>query len=148
MGNHENAFCRDDPRCSKHYGGIRLKRYENEARERFGNTEAYREHNEKTKNYSKEKWTEVADGLNAIFSEFYVCKSNGYDAFSSKAQLLVLKLQSYITSNFYTCTNEILAGLGKMYVADERFKENIDKNGEGTAEFVCRAIEVFVNERA
>ena len=43
----------------------------------------------------------------------------------------------------YTCTDEILAGLGKMYIADERFKKNIDKYGEGTAEFAAGAIAMY-----
>ena len=117
--------------------------YEKEARERWGDTPAYREHEEKTKHYTKEKWTEANDGLMAIFAEFAVCKQSGAEADSNEAQALVAKLQAHITENYYTCTDEILAGLGKMYVADERFKKNIDKYGEGTAEFAADAIEVY-----
>ena len=120
-----------------------MKSYENEARERYGNTAAYREHEQKTKNYTKEKWAEVNDGLMSIFAEFAACKQSGADANSNEAQALVAKLQAQITENYYTCTNEILAGLGQMYVADERFKKNIDKYGEGTAEFAADAIEVY-----
>ena len=69
-------------------------------------------------------------------------KKSGASADSTKAQALVAKLQAHITANYYTCTDEILAGLGKMYVADERFKKNIDKYGEGTAEFAAEAIKV------
>ena len=61
----------------------------------------------------------------------------------TKAHAIVAKLQAHITANYYTCTDEILAGLGKMYVADERFKKNIDKYGDGTAEFVATVIEVY-----
>ena len=114
-----------------------------EARERWGNTAAYREHEQKTKNYTKEKWAEANDGLMAIFAEFAVCKQNGAEADSDEVQALVAKLQTHITENYYTCTDEILAGLGKMYVADERFKKNIDKYREGTAEFASDAIEVY-----
>ena len=117
--------------------------YEKEARERWGDTSAYREHQGKTKNYTKEKWAEANDGMMAIFAEFAACKQNGTEADSNEAQALVIKLQAHITVNYYTCTNEILAGLGKMYVADERFKKNIDKYGEGTAEFASEAIEVY-----
>ena len=67
------------------------------------------------------------------------------NADSDEAQALVAKLQAHITENYYTCTDEILAGLGKMYVADERFKKNIDKYGDGTAEFVSDAIAAYVN---
>ena len=111
--------------------------------ERWGDTLAYREHEQKTKNYTKEKWDEANDGLMAVFAEFAACKASGATADSNEAQALVAKLQAHITENYYTCTDEILAGLGKMYVADERFKQNIDKYGEGTAEFVSNAIEVY-----
>ena len=114
-----------------------------EARERYGNTAAYREHEQKTKNYTKEKWAEANDGMLAIFAEFATCKQSGTETDSNEAQALVAKLQAHITENYYTCTDEILAGLGKMYVADERFKKNIDKYGEGTAEFASDAIEVY-----
>ena len=117
--------------------------YENEARARYGNTDAYREHEQKTKNYTKEKWAEANDGLMAIFGEFAVLKNSGASVDSAEVQALVSKLQAHITANYYTCTDEILAGLGKMYVADERFKKNIDKYGEGTAEFVAGAIEAY-----
>ena len=118
-------------------------KYSSEIRERWGNTQAYREHEQKTKNYTKEKWAEVNDGLMAIFAEFAACKDSGARVDSAEAQALVAKLQAYITANYYTCTEEILAGLGKMYVCDERFKKNIDKYGEGTAEFASGAIEIY-----
>ena len=111
-----------------------------EARERWGDTSAYREHEQKTKNYTKEKWAEANDGLMAIFSEFAACKDSGVNADSAEAQALVAKLQAHITENYYTCTDVILAGLGQMYACDERFKKNIDKYGEGTAEFAAEAI--------
>ena len=124
-----------------------MKNYENEARSRWGNTDAYREHEQKTKNYTKEKWTEANDGLMAIFAEFAAYKDSGVSADSVEAQSLVAKLQAHITENYYTCSDEILAGLGKMYVADERFKKNIDKHGEGTAEFAAEAIAIFCQEK-
>ena len=121
-----------------------MKNYETEVREHWGNTDAYREHEQKTKNYTKEKWVEANDGLMAIFAEFATYRHRGLDAVSNEAQTLVAKLQSHITANYYTCTDEILAGLGEMYVADERFKKNIDKYGDGTAEFAADAIRQFI----
>ena len=124
-----------------------MKNYETEVRERYGNTDAYREHEQKTKNYTKEKWAEANNGMLAIFAEFAACKASGASADSAEAQALVTKLQAHITANYYTCTDEILTGLGKMYVDDERFKKNIDKYGEGTAEFASQAIAVFRQEK-
>ena len=120
-----------------------MKNYDNEVRSRWGDTDAYREQEQKTKNYTKEKWTEANDGLMAIFFEFATCKNSGTSVDSDEAQALVAKLQAHITAHYYTCTDEILAGLGKMYVCDERFKKNIDKHGEGTAEFTSKAIAIF-----
>ena len=122
-----------------------MKNFENEIRERYGDTAAYREYEHKTKNYAKEKWAEANEGLMAIFAEFANYMQSGMSADSVRVQSLVVKLQAHITANYYTCTAEILAGLGKMYVVDERFKKNIDKYGEGTAEFASTAIASYVN---
>ena len=122
-------------------------KYEYEARSRWGDTDAYREYEQKTKNYTKEKWAEANDGLMAIFADFAACKDGGTSVDSVEVQALVSKLKAHITANYYTCTDEILAGLGKMYIADERFKKNIDKYGEGTAEFVSNSIVVFCQEK-
>ena len=124
-----------------------MKSFDNEVRELYGVTAAYREHEHKTKNYTKEKWAEANERLMAIFAEFAECKNSGASADSNEAKALIAKLQAYITANYYTCTDEILSGLGKMYVADERFKKNIDKYGEGTAEFASNAIFVFCQEK-
>lgn len=119
------------------------KNYEAEARKRWGDTEAYREHAEKTKDYTKEKWSDVAEGMDSIFARFAECKSRGLCADSEEARSLVKELQGYISEHFYTCTFEILSGLGEMYVCDERFKGNIDRCGEGTAEYTASAIRIY-----
>ena len=126
---------------------MKNKNFKNEARKRWGNTDAYREHEQKTKNYTKEKWAEANDGLMAIFSEFASVKNSGMSADCDEAQALVVKLKVHITANYYTCTDEILAGLGMMYVADEQFKKNIDKYGEGTAEFAAEGIRIYVENK-
>ena len=124
-----------------------MEKYESEVRSRWGNTDAYREHEQKTQNYTKEKWTEANDVLMTIFAEFAVLKNSGATADSPEAQALVAKLQAHITENYYTCNDEILAGLGKMYVADERFKKNIDKYSDGTAEFASEGIRIYVEKK-
>ena len=124
-----------------------MDKYSNEVQERWGNTSAYTEYSEKTKEYSKAKWDKANDGLMAIFAEVAACKDSGVSADSAEAQALVAKLQTHITANYYACTDEILADLGKMYVADERFKKNIDKCGEGTAEFASEAIAIYCRKK-
>ena len=116
--------------------------YNKEVKERWGNTEAYAEFESKTKDYCKERFADINSGLENIFREFAELMQSGAEADSAEAQALVKKLQDYITENYYTCTDEILKGLGKMYIADDRFKNNIDKYATGTAEFVSEAIKV------
>jgi len=127
----------------KAFDNSEFEKHKAEAKERWGNTDAYKEHAEKTKAYSKDKWNALVEEMNDIFAEFSVCRKNGAAPDSAEVQNLVKKLQNHITENYYTCTDEILAGLGQMYVADGRFKKNIDKHGEGTAEFVSEAIKCY-----
>ena len=124
-----------------------FEKYKVEAQERWGETDAYKEHTEKTKDYSKAKWNSLANDMDAIMEEFSVCMKNGEKPESTEAQNLVKKLQNHITDNYYTCTNDILAGLGQMYVLDERFKNNIDKHGDGTADFISKSIDIYCNKK-
>lgn len=120
-----------------------MTNYEAEVKARWGETEAYRQYAKKTKTYTQAQIAGINDGLMAVFAEFAACKQSGAAADSANAQALVSKLQAYITEHYYTCTPQILHGLGEMYVADERFRKNIDKCGEGTAVFAAAAIAVF-----
>ena len=120
-----------------------FEKYKAEAKEKWGQTDAYAEHTERTKHYSKQEWNDLAEGMDHIMAEFALCMKKGESPDSGEAQDLVKKLQNHITENYYLCTNEILAGLGQMYVADERFRNNIDKHADGTAAFICEAIAVY-----
>ena len=117
--------------------------YRAEAKEKWGNTAAYKEYEEKTKNFAKQKWDDLAAGMDGIMAAFAVCMQKGEMPDSAPAQDLVKMLQNYITEQYYLCTNEILAGLGRMYVADARFKNNIDQHADGAAVFICAAIEAY-----
>ncbi|MBQ8539372.1 MAG: TipAS antibiotic-recognition domain-containing protein [Ruminococcus sp.] len=123
-----------------------FEKHKAEAKEKWGKTEAYKEYEEKTKSYSNQKWSDLVEGLDHIMAEFALCLKNDETPDCVTAQELVKTLQDYITENYYLCTNEILAGLGQMYVADERFTKNIDKHADGTAEFICQAIKVYCNK--
>lgn len=123
-----------------------MNKYDIEAKERWGETAAYQEYEKKTQGYTKERWNRAGDGLNTVLAKFAECMRKGHRAESAEAQTLVKELQDHITENFYNCTDNILAGLGQMYVCDERFKNNIDKNGTGTAEFVSEAITIYCNK--
>lgn len=125
------------------FDNSKFESYKDEVREKWGNTKAYAEYAEKSKNYGEDKFSAISGEMAEIFSEFNLAMKNSAVAGSDEVQGLVKELQDYITLNFYTCTKEILCGLGQMYVLDERFKNNIDKAGKGTAEFISEAIKIY-----
>ena len=122
----------------------KLDEYAAQAKAAWGQTEAYKEFEEKEKGRTKEQSDQIAEGMMALFTEFGLLMKEGKTADSDEAQAQVKKLQDYITEHFYTCTPKILAGLGKMYNGGGSMTENIDKfGGEGTADFAAEAIEVY-----
>lgn len=116
---------------------------EAEAKARWGGIDAYKEYEERIKNRSAQARDDAATGLERIMAAFAACKKDGNAVACAEAQTLVRELQSYITAQYYTCTDQILAGLGQTYAEDERFRQNIDKYGAGTAAFIRDAIEAF-----
>jgi DNA-binding transcriptional MerR regulator len=127
----------------KAFDNSEFEKHKAEAKEKWGATYAYKEYAEKTKNYSKKRWNDIIQGLDHIMAEFAVCVRNEETPNCIVAQKLVNILQNYITENYYLCTNEILVGLAQMYVADERFKNNINKHADGTAEFILEAVRFY-----
>ena len=114
--------------------------YENEVKSRWGGTEAYREFEK------KKPGEDAAKGLMEIFGRLGKLKDLPPEDAAVKTE--VTNLQQYITDNYYTCTDEILSGLGEMYYADERFRKNIDKaGGDGTAYFASKAIKSYCDNK-
>ena len=117
------------------------REYAAEVKARWGGTDAYRESQEReTKKTPKDRMSEQEE-MNDIFRRAAALRQGSPE--SPEAQALVKEWQDYISTHLYTCTNEILAGLGQMYTADERFQKNLDRFGEGTAEFLSKAIAAY-----
>ena len=112
------------------------KQYAEEVKERWGATDAYRESQQKA-GYTPE----AAEEAEKIYAGFVACMP--HDPGCAQAQQLVADWQAYITRHFYTCTKEILAGLGEMYVGDERFTANIDRHAPGLAAYMSHAIALY-----
>lgn len=116
--------------------------YAEEAKKKWGHTAAYREFTEKTADYTAEKQTSLGADLMDIFAQFGTML--GMEPADSRVQAQVKQLQDFITANYYTCTRQILAGLGQMYAAGGEMTGNIDAaGGAGTGAFVAKAIEVY-----
>lgn len=123
----------------------KMDEYAKQAKESWGKTEAYQEYEQKSKGRSREDNQMLNVKMMEIFSEFGKIKDQKPD--SEKALELVKELQDFITEHFYTCTNEILRGLGSMYSGSEEFTANIDKaGGDGTAGFADQAIQAYCNK--
>ena len=119
--------------------------YDNEVKEKWSNTEQFKEYEEKNKNRSNKELENINNKLMSMFAELGDLKHLSVE--DEKVQKKIKILQNFITNNYFECTNEVLNGLGKMYVNDERFKNNIDKvAGEGTAQFVSQAIDIYCSK--
>ena len=124
------------------YDQRKIDEYSARAKEKWGGTDAYQEYEQKTAGQSKADARSAAEGLMDIFQELGRIRTAS--PASDEAQSLVKKLQDYITAHYYTCTSQILRGLGQMYAAGGEMTENIDKaGGDGTAVFAKNAIEIY-----
>ncbi|MCE5342358.1 MAG: MerR family transcriptional regulator [Eubacteriales bacterium] len=117
----------------------RLKdEYAREAKERWGESEAFHESEKRTAAYGDREWNEVKAESETILREFAAL--TGHDPTSPEVRKALAKWRDHINARFYPCTDEILAGLGEMYVADERFQKTLDEYGKGTARLMSEAI--------
>ena len=123
----------------------KMDEYAAQAKENWGKTDAYKEFEEKSKDWTEETTGNIAKDMMHLFVEFGAMKD--LDPANEKVQVQVKKLQDYITKHFYNCTKQILSGLGVMYAAGGDFTVNIDNaGGEGTAVFCNKAIQIYCNK--
>ncbi len=116
--------------------------FSKEVEDRWGKSAPYEESKRRTGKYSVEDWKRIKQEENEIIQSF--SSISHLDPSSVESQELVKRWQDHISLNFYECTNEILKGLGQMYIQDERFSATMDRYKEGTAHFISRAIENYV----
>lgn len=120
----------------------KIAEYVAQAKDTWGKTEFYQEFEKKTENLSEADKNNLSDEMMQLFVEFGQMKDK--EPANEAVQMQVKKLQDFITEHFYTCTPQILGGLGKLYSGGGSLTENIDKaGGIGTAEFVDEAIQVY-----
>ena len=120
----------------------KIDEYSAQAQTLYGKTDAWKEYSEKAKNRSRQQENALGDGIMELFTRLGSMKELPAD--STEVQTWVKQLQNYITEHFYTCTPEILRGLGEMYAGGGSLTENIDAaGGKGTGEFARDAIRIF-----
>ena len=126
----------------KKFDRAEMEKYAQEVKDRWGATDQYSEYTQKSRSRTGEQHNALGAQLMDIFAE--IGKLTNLEPQSDEVQAMVKKLQDFITENYYNCTKDILKGLGSMYIADKRFKENIDKaGGEGTGAFARDAITIY-----
>ena len=124
------------------FDNSKMNEYAAQAKAKWGKTDAYKEFEQKTAGQTQAQMAFAGDALMDIFVQFGAIRDQSPE--SCEAQSLVAKLQSFITEHYYTCTPEILRSLGQMYIAGDSMTDNINAaGGDGTAEFVRQAIEVY-----
>jgi DNA-binding transcriptional MerR regulator len=123
------------------FDGFDQSQYEEEARQRWGHTEAYRESTRRAKSYTKADWDaikqeseQINQGLAALV---------GRDPADPEVQEWIRRHHQQINDRFYTCSTEIYRGLADMYVQDERFTATYEKIRPGMAQFMRAAMHVY-----
>lgn len=123
----------------------KIDEYTKKAKEQWGTSPEFEEFEEKTKNWTDGDKKGVYADFIKIFENFGKIKD--LDHASKEAQDMVKELQEYISKHFYKCSDEVLLGLGKMYVGGGEFTDNINSyGGDGTADFVYQAIKIYCKE--
>ena len=124
----------------------KLKKYREDAKNRWGDTEAYEEYLKKSRNRTGSEEKMIGMGIMDIMKEFG--EVLGTDPSADSVRKPVIKLKSYITENFYECTDEILLGLSEMYAAGGEMTENIDAHaGKGTGIFIKEAVREYLKSK-
>lgn len=123
------------------FGDFDPSEYEDEVQERWGHTDAYKESQLRVAGYAKDDWLAIRAEAAEINDAFLALKAAGAAADSTEAKAIAERHRAHLSKWFYECSHEMHAGLGRMYVEDHRFTENIDEAGEGLAAYMSAAIQ-------
>ena len=119
-----------------------LNKYEDQAIEKYG-----KETIEESKKRQSDKEDIVAEKFNSVFRSMVEYKQDGLNIEEKEVQSKVEDLYNYMNKYAFDCSIEVFSYIGKGYSQNPEFKNNIDKFGEGIAEYISKAIEIFCNDR-
>jgi DNA-binding transcriptional MerR regulator len=117
--------------------------YAKEAKQKWGETDSYKQSQRRAANYSKQEIAQINAKQQEIYQDLVQLMPLGVT--NEKVQEKVHQARMLINDFWYDCSPQQFAALGQMYIADERFKHNIDKQGQGLAEFLNKAIQIYVS---
>jgi DNA-binding transcriptional MerR regulator len=141
IASHREGTTMDATEALEVFGDFDPTEHEDEARERWGDSDAYVQSAKRTASYTKENWETIKDDAAAIDQRFLGLMADGVPPNDPAAAKAVDDHRNHITKWFYECSADVHAGLGQMYVQDERFRTSINKAGNGSAEYLSAAID-------
>jgi DNA-binding transcriptional MerR regulator len=115
--------------------------YDAEAEQRWGETDAYKESQRRASSYTKEDWLRIKAEGEDVERRFAEALQSGVPADSEQAMDIAEEHRQQISRNFYDCPPEMHAGLGRMYVEDERFTAHYEQRAPGLAQYVSTAVQ-------
>lgn len=121
-----------------------IDEYKKEAKKRWGNTDAYKQSEERTKHWTHDDYKRLTENANKFTQELAYTMDKGFD--SPEFQALIAKHYEGI-GTFYDCSLDMYRMLGEMYVSDPRFKAYYDKFRPGLAEFIKKAINYYCDQK-
>jgi DNA-binding transcriptional MerR regulator len=122
------------------FGDFDPDQYAEEAEQRWGGTDAYRESQRRAASYTKDDWARIKASTGQLYERFAQAMADGVPADDPAVMALAEEHRQQISQWFYECSYEMHRGLGEMYVADHRFTENIDRYAPGLAAYIRDAI--------
>jgi DNA-binding transcriptional MerR regulator len=123
------------------FGEFDPDQYEEEVQERWGETDAYAQSKRRTSSYTKEDWVRIKEEGDAVERRFAEALRSGVPADSEQAMDIAEEHRQQISRNFYDCPPGMHAGLGRMYVEDERFTAHYENRAAGLAQYVSTAVQ-------
>lgn len=123
------------------------KQYEDEVKERWGNTEAYKESMSKTARYTKEDWERINETQMQNLKDLCDLYNTKTPHDDPRVQAVVDRSRKFISDNFYQCPPDVFSGLGQMYVTDERFTAYYEKFAPGLAAYYNDAIQFYCTKK-
>ena len=119
-----------------------LNKYEDEAIEKYGKSTI-----EESKKRQSGKEDIVAEKFNSVFRSMAEYRKNNINIEEKEVQLKVEELYNYMNKYAFDCSVEVFSYIGKGYYQNPEFKNNIDKFGEGVAEYTSKAIDAYCKSR-
>jgi MerR family transcriptional regulator, thiopeptide resistance regulator len=114
--------------------------YAQEAEERWGDTEAWKESQRRTRSYTKEQWQQVKEEGDQVNARYVQLMQDGVPADSEQAMEAAEAARQQICTWFYDCPRQMHAAIAEMYVADPRFTKTYEDIAPGLAQYVRDAV--------